>query len=180
MAAKTDLVPIKIKLCMKMVDNEKRIDYPALNNLSSNTRKGLGWSVYVDIYGIGLHYDKVENLGTGADCGYACTCVPKDFADAAANKYSLLISIISEAEFEKFYNERSHVYEPENIINHERLMGLKAAIDLGALQANAPEVTKALDPTDRCAGICKNMNKTWADCKSCYKGLTFHASVAKP
>ena len=62
MAAKTDLVPIKIKLCAKIIDNQKRVDWPRLNNLSTGVRKNVGWSVYVDTYGIGLHYDKVENL----------------------------------------------------------------------------------------------------------------------
>jgi len=180
MAAKTDLVPIKVKLCERMVDNQRRVDWPNLNKISSDIRKEMGWSTYIDMYGIGWHYDKVENLGTGADCGWAYTCVPKDFADAAEAAYPQLITRVKEADFEIFYDTRSHVYEPVNHIDHERLMGLKAALDLGGITSTDSELLKALDPNDKCGGICKNDHKTWALCKGCYLGLTIHVDYAKP
>lgn len=178
--AKTDLVPIKIKICAKMVNNQRQADWPKLNKISSDIRKEMGWSVFIDMHGIGLHYDKVSNLGTGADCGWACTCVPKDFAEAAVAVAGDKVQIIDEAAFEDFYDNRSHVNEPAIKIDSERLVGLKAAIDLGIIDKTDPEYLKAVDPNCDCPGYCKNKHKTWQDCKACCVGLTIHAAYAKP
>jgi len=182
--AKNNLVPIKVIL--KKRASNGQIDWPDMNVASSAIRNGMGWSDFVDTYGSGWFYDKVENLGTGADSGCACTLVPKNFAQAVSTEYPDIISMIDEAAFEKFYDERALVKMETEFLDTEVLQGIlarKQLEDLGIAPAPSAEIvalrTKCLDPEDQMhRGIRKNLRKKWSTAKSDLK-ITIDPSVAK-
>ena len=180
---KENLVPIKLLLFRQ---RNGQVDYPEFNRIDSDIRNDMPWSHYIDSFGIGWHYDKIENLGTGHDFGTCCTLVPKDFADAASLLFPDLVSIIDEAEWETFYDERCHAREPEEFLDTEVLQGIVARIDLEDRRAAPPPSqsivnrrAEALDPNDTATmGIRKNENKTWALFKA-KTNLTIHSDQRK-
>lgn len=166
---KLDLVPIKIILRRRVNGNA---DYPEFNKIDPKIRHDMAWSIYIDAYGVGLHYDKIENLGTGHDFGVACTLVPEDFAIAASihPDFKGVVSIISEAEWEEHYNNRAHAHEPDDILDTEVLQGIiarRTLEDIGELDPPSEELKarrkKALDPKNKKArGIRMSDRNTWA------------------
>ena len=180
---KLNLVPIKVLLYRRQ---DGGADWPNLNLVNIDTRGGKVWSKFVDSDGIGWLYDKVDNLGTGADYGTACTLVPKDFAEAAVALYPEVISIIDEATFETFHDDRAMVKSVIEHLDTEILQGIAARVALEDAEiAPAPSAeivaarAKCLDPSDQDhRGIRKNMKKTWEDNKSTLN-ITVDASVAK-
>lgn len=167
---KTNLVPIKVIL--KRRPNGEA-DWPDFNAIDSSIRDNRPWSKFIDSKGIGWLYDKIENLGTGADHGTACTLVPENFANAAVVQFPDIVSIIDEAEFETFYNERAMVRMPTEFLDTDVLQGImtrKQLEDTGIAPAPSAEILaariKCLDPTEQnYRGIRKNMKKKWADAK---------------
>ena len=168
--SKINLVPIKVIL--KKRDNGQ-VAWPNFNEIDSEIRRGQPWSHFIDNHGIGWHYDKVENLGTGAESGCAATLIPKEFADAAVGLFPELVSIVGEAEFELFYDERVTVDQPIEFLDTEMLQGIAARVQLeenGIAPAPSNEITaaraKCLDPKEQNhRGIRKNMKKKWSDVK---------------
>ncbi len=167
---KSDLVPIQVKLYRR--DNGEA-DWPNFNEIESSLRDDKPWSKFIDASGIGWLYDKVSNLGTGADYGTACTLIPEDFADAAVALFPLTVTILSEADFEIFHDERAMVRSPIEHLDTDVLQGIAARKQLEDLNvAPAPSVAivaaraKCLDPDDQDhRGIRKNLKKTWKDNK---------------
>jgi len=167
---KVDLVPIKVIL-KRRANGEA--DWPDFNVIDSAKRNHKPWSKFIDAHGIGWLYDKVDNLGTGADNGTACTLVPEEFANAAVEKYPTLVSILSEAEFETFHDERAMVRTPMEHLDTDILQGIiarKQLEDLGVAPVPSAEIvaarTKCLDPDDQDhRGIRKNLKKKWVDNK---------------
>ena len=180
---KTNLVPIRVLLYRR---HDGGADWPNLNLVDSDIRGGKVWSKYVDSEGIGWLYDKVDNLGTGAEHGTACTLVPKAFAEAAAALYPGVVSIISEADFEIFHNEKAMVRSVIEHLDTDILQGIAARVSLEVAEiAPAPSAAilaaraKCLDPADQNhRGIRKNLKKTWADNKI-ELDVTIDASVAQ-
>lgn len=156
-----DLVPIKLTI---RKNPQGGALFPDLNTLQSDLRQNLGWSKFVDVHGSGLKYDKVDNLGTGADTGAALVLVPKDFADAAVAAFPNDVEKLTELEAETFYNDRYAVQLQENFVNEEALKIYIVKSDLGvALSAKEQaDLTKALDPADPKPGVVANPNKTWS------------------
>ena len=159
-----DMVPIKIKLLRKSTDGH--IDWPDFNKVSSTSREGMLWSIYIDVKGLKWHYDKVENLGTGALEGAACTCVTKAFADEAVALFPGLVSKLTETEWESFYNDRAHAHEPEIFDDVEALQALKVKLDLGILSKTDKEYTDAINPDLPAAGRKRNPDRSWSQVKS--------------
>ena len=180
---KTNLVPIKVIL-KRRANGEA--DWPDLNIIEASKRDNKPWSKFIDSNGISWLYDKIDNLGTGAANGTACTLVPKDFADAAVLAYSTLVSIISEADFEIFYEERAVVRMPTEFLDTDVLQGIaarKQLEDLGEAPAPSAEIiaarAKCLDPTEQnFRGIRKNLRKKWDDAKT-DMNVTVHLDQAK-
>ena len=168
---KRDLIPIKVLLYRRAGGGA---DWPDMNVVDSAVRGGQLWSKYIDSAGIGWLYDKVENLGTGADHGTACTLVPKPFADAAAAAYPALISTMTEEAFEDFYDNRSAVNQPTETLDTEVLQGIVARVQLekdGVAPAPSQEIVEArekcLNPNEQnYRGIRKNLKRKWKDAKS--------------
>lgn len=159
---KTNLIPIKVKLIMKATG--EGIDWPDLNQISEEIREGLAWSRYIDIRGIGWHYNKVSNLGKGGDYGEAATCVPETFANAAVALFPDKISILTELEFEDFYDNYSHIEEPDEEIDFEIIQGIQAKQALGLTLTS--QQLSAIDPNTDTRGIRKNKNRFWVDYKA--------------
>jgi hypothetical protein len=168
-----EYLPIKIKI----YKGEKYI-YPDLDKIPSSIRKELTWTKYIDVYGLGMQYDRINSLTIrGVSEGYCGTVVPSDFAEAAAALYPDQIKILTEAEWTTFYDVNLHGSEPEEIINHDALLVISIRMQMekdGTLPAPSQEVLneriKALDPNDSTVpGVIKNTRKRWADYKT---GLT--------
>ncbi|HDZ13753.1 hypothetical protein LCGC14_1023760 [marine sediment metagenome] len=180
---KSDLIPIKMLLYRRPGAGA---DWPDLNVIDINLRGGQPWSKFVDSDGIGWIYDKISNLGTGATNGTVCTLVPKPFAEAAVDAYPELISILTEEEFETFYNERSTVDQPVENLDTDILQGIAARVQLekdGTAMAPSQEIIdargKCLDPTERHhRGIRKNLRKEWKDAKGEFN-VSVHPDKAK-
>ena len=65
---------------------------------------------------------------------------------------------------EDFYDNKAHVYEPDEVLDKDILDGIKAK---QALQIpSTKSQNKALDPNDLTPGIRKNNKKKWSDFKA--------------
>ncbi len=159
-----NLVPIKVKIEKGVGARGVFAKYPDFNLLSSSVREGLDWSVFLDARGIGWHYDSIANIGKGEDFEYGVTCVPKAFAQEAVTTFPLLVEVLTEAVFETFYNDRSHVSDSAIHRDTAELQSLAALETLGGLDPT--DKAKALNPDDPTPGLSHNRNKTWADVKS--------------
>jgi hypothetical protein len=177
------LVPIRIKITRGVKNGQLQNIYPAFNELDPSVRGNCDWAQFIDQYGIGHHYDHECGFGeTDAyndDPGvqYTATCVPAAFASAAVDTFPNLVEILSETDFEAFYNTRSHDKDDTEVLDTEVLMGIQARIaleDAGAAPAPSTEIrarrTECLDPTHKRRGIRKNLRKKWADFKT-LKGI---------
>lgn len=170
---KVDLVPIKVILYRRA---DGGADWPNFNVLESSLRDNKPWSKFIDASGIGWLYDKVENLGTGADNGTAYTLVPEAFADAAVAEFPSLVSIIDEAEFKIDYEARMSVNMPTEHLDDDVLQSIaarKQLEDLGVAPAPSAEIiaarVKCLDPDEQhYRGIRKNLRKKWDDAKGSF------------
>lgn len=165
------LVPIRIKVNRGLTNKGMKIAlYPRFNDLKPEVRESMDWCHYIDFRGIGMHYDRVNSIGRGNDFEYAYTCVPREFAEAAAKAFQGDVTIITEQEFKEFY-DRAHINDDIEIIDTEVVQGILARIQLEKLNLNempnpSSEIlaarSKCLDPNcqDK-RGIRKNPRKTW-------------------
>ncbi len=180
-----ELVPLKVKILIKGKEwsNYKQRGhafYPDFNLLQCIIDAGLDWSYYVDQYGGGWHYDKQsghkEEDGDNSPHGlqWGVLLVPEEFAEQAEALYPKQTEIISEAEFETFYNDRAHAHEASEKLDADILAGIKSKQDLG-LDITA-EQTAALNPEDPTPGIVKNKNKIFTDYKT-VTGITIKPGV---
>lgn len=176
--AKTNLVPIQVILNRRP---DGGIAWPDFNQVESSLRNDQPWSKFIDSAGIGWHYDKVNNLGTGADNGCASTLVPQAFAEAAVLLFPSIVSIVDEATFEKFYNDKANAHMPIEFLDTDILQGITARVKLetdGVAPAPSAEIlaarAKCLDPTEQeYRGIRKNMKKKWTDARDALN-VTIH------
>lgn len=181
--AKTDLVPIKVILNRRASGGA---DWPDFNQIDASIRNNQPWSHFIDNQGISWHYDKVSNLGTGAANGTAMSMVPADFANAAVILFPSVVSIIDEATFETFYEDRVSINAPIEHLDTEVLQGIAARValeDAGTAPVPSAEIiaarTKCLDPSEQnYRGIRKNMKKVWEDTKG-ELNITVHPNQAK-
>ena len=180
---KTNLVPIKVILTQR---SNGEADWPDFNVIDPAIRNNIPWSKYIDSRGIGWLYDKIENLGTGADNGTACTLVPENFANAAVALFPDKVSIIDEATFDTFYNQRATIRMPTEFLDTDVLQGIVARKQLEELgEALPPSIeivaarAKCLNPDEQnYRGIRKNLKKKWTDAKK-ELNVEIHPTYAK-
>lgn len=178
-----DLVPIRVKIRVQSGKSGLVHKFPDFNKINSTIRKGMDWSIYFDVHGIGWHYDKKSGIGEvdtyndDPNTWYGSTCVPKDFADAAFALFPQDVEIIDETKFETFYNDRAHAHEHSEVYDQKILDGINAKKAAGGTLTAADN--KALDPNDSSAGVRKNLNKLWKDFKG-KKGLSIDPTLRKP
>lgn len=159
-----DLVPIKVILRHKNADGSPRVDqnggttvYPSFRNLPETVLQGRTPSDHIGKDGEGWRYDKVSNLGTGAEFGAAVALVAPDFAAAALATVDSC-TVLTEAECKTFLNTRHFVGVALVKRDADALIGLKAERDLKlALRQDVTSldasIAKALDPTDPALGV---------------------------
>lgn len=170
---KTGLVPILVTVKRGIHDGRKVAQYPDFNQVPADIRFNTNWPIYIDVYGIGWHYDKIENIGLGSDQEIAGTCVPNNFAQAAATLFPDRVRIVSEQEFADFWEQRSKIYEETQHLDTDVLQGINARVQLelaGIAPPPGPEIESlrklCLDPSDQThRGIRKNLKKKWSDAK---------------
>ncbi len=162
-------------------------DYPNFNLISSQARKGMDWSKYLDAHGGGMHYDKTcghKEIAIDSPYGHqcCCMCVPQDFATEALSLFPDKVVAITPAEFETFHDVKAHAHEPDENVDTDTLNGLsaqrslKVAVgqDVTALDA---QIVKALDPADETEpGVKVNKKKKWAFVKLT-QGVNLKANV---
>lgn len=180
-------LPIKVRILL----NEKGANlYPNFNALPLELRGGLDWAHFIDVHGTGWHYDKVcghaetdvgnpqvadddahrcEEIGVW----HGCMCVPAAFAEAAAAMFPGEVTILTEASFEAFYDQRAHAHEPEVFVDRDAVDAVNSVVELeskGTLPApSAARLAgraEVLNPESSVPGIRRNMKKRWADYKA--------------
>ena len=161
-----ELVPIKVKILTKP---EGGCLYPDFNTLACVQGSGMDWSRYIDRYGSGWLYDnKCGHAEVDSDSPegewYALLLIPNDFANQAVAAFPDEVTMLTEVQAQTFYESRYSINMPDEEINTDILLGIKAKDDLGLSRTAGQQ--KALDPNDDTPGIRKNKRKLFADFKS--------------
>jgi len=120
-------------------------------------------------------YDKTSGhqdntVGSPRGQQFGMMLVTSTFADEAIAQFPELVTIMTEVEAQDFWETKGHAHLPENDIDVDVLLALKAQRDLMmalgkptvALDA---QITRALNPDNRELGVRKNRTKLWADAK---------------
>jgi hypothetical protein len=149
--------------------------YPDFNSLqviqtlpTDGNGQRMNWNVYVDVYGLGMMYDKTSSM-TDASVDsprgtyLAMIVAPKLFVDQAVAAFPAVCTKLSEADAKIFYESKITPFEDSETINMNILGAIKAKSDL-SLSLTA-EQTDALDPTKDQPGIVLNKRKFWDDLK---------------
>lgn len=189
--ANRDLVALRIDV--GIIPETGHAKYPNFNLISSETRKGMDWSKYVDVHGSSVHYDKTsghkaESIDSPYGHQICAICVPQDFVTEALLLFPDTVTAITPTEFETFYDNKAHAQEPDERVETNTLNGLnsqrqlmiateKTPADTANIAALDVKIAKALDPNDKNEpGVIKNDNKKWADAKI-NKGINLKSHV---
>ncbi len=187
-----ELVAIKVKIPLNAIGQH---DYPNFNSLPGAVRANMDWSKFIDAHGTGWHYDKVcghgytdednaevavnhEHRNLDRSCWFGAICVPEAFALAAEAAFPTLVTLMDEASFTSFYDDRAHAHESEETVDKDILDSIltqQQAEAAGLLPAPTSQKLQArndaLNPAKPNRGIRKNMNRRFADYKSS-RGIT--------
>ncbi len=183
-----ELVPIKVKIGLRRVrirgtNNFRReADHPDWKQvaLPANGEHINGDGTDPDDYVLGSwHYDKTsghqENNGTDSPLGmqWGMRLVTPQFAVNAVAAFPNIISIMTEAEAQDFYDTRCYAHMPEARVEGTMLQDLKAELELreelGEDTSNLRnKIRKALDPDDPEPGMRRQRGKFWTQhCQEC-------------
>lgn len=167
-----DLVPIKVKIGVGPVNGKQLHKYPSFNTLQSIIDSGMDWSEYVDVRGLGWHYDKTSGHDTDSTDSpignqNGVLIVPKIFADEAVVAFPTVVSKLNETDLEDFYDNKAHAHESDNIVNEHLFKEFEMKTKLGVPLSGTENIlrNKMLDPADDTLGITKNNKKKWSDFK---------------
>ena len=189
------IVPIKVKIGLRP---NRHADHPAWEQLplvaaglpSNPSRDRVDEEVRKHVVG-SWHYDKqsghqVETPDSPLGMQWGMLLASKPFADAAVATFPELVTILTQAECQAFWETKAYAHMDDLDYTIEALHGLKLQRDLLKDLKKAdtsPEVTavdakivKALDPLDPAPGVKKNFLRHWADTKD-RLGVAFDPSV---
>lgn len=165
-----DFVPIKVKIGLRPNGHADHPDWFQLPCISSEadykTHIRGGWR-YDKKYG---HKEEGPDSPFGMQWGMLF--VSKQFAQEALVAFPTLITVLTEAEAESFYEERVTAHMPENRANLPVLQALETELNLrkalgqdtATLEA---KIAKALDPNDDSEpGLIKDPIKIFTDVKT--------------
>lgn len=169
-----ELVPIKVKIGLRA---NGHADHPqwTLLPMIANEQQEKQYMPHGWMYDKNSGHTEARKDGDQWDSSvgmqWGCLLVTQQFADEAVATFPTLVTEITEAEFEDFYNNKVVGHMAENNYNSDILSGLKLEYDLKVINGeNVAEVkgriAKAIDPNDSAAGITKNDNKLWSNRKS--------------
>lgn len=137
------------------------------------------------------HYDKsaghqVNTPDSPYGMQWGMLLVSKAFADEAVMTFPGIVTILTQAECQTFWDTKAYSHVADEEFSIETLQGLKLYRDLlkdlkkadNALEVLAVDakIAKALDPLDPYPGVKKNLLRRWADAKD-RLGVVFDASV---
>ena len=167
-----ELSCIKVKIGLRA---NGEADHPNFNILPVVQEAGMDWSKYIDVHGMGWHYDHVSghednDIYSPAGQQWAMLMVPKQFADEAVTLLPETCFPLTEAEAKDFYDNKAHALEMDEHIDSEILNGIKLKQDLGGTLTQ--DQLDALDPLKAKPGIKKNEKRYFDNVKT-KKGLTF-------
>ena len=191
----TSIVPIKVKIGLRPNGHADHPAWETLPLISGALPKGaprerVDEEVRKHVVG-SWHYDKqsghqVDTPDSPRGMQWGMFLASKAFADEAVATFPALITILTQAECQAFWDTKAYAHMGDEDFNIETLQALKLYRDLlkDLKKAdNAPEVlavdakiAKALDPLDVYPGVKKNILKRWADAKD-RLGVAFDPSV---
>ena len=181
-----ELVPLQVILKTGRVDQRgNKTVWPNFSTIPASARGDMDWANFVDFFTVGWQYDKVTNIGKGAESETASTLIPRSFAEAAVALFPADCSITDEATFETFYDTKATVEVPEFTRNVDVLTALKVERDLLVAMGRPTviidaEIDKAINPDDPASGVKRNLNKKWANRKLRLGGNTVEPGLALP
>lgn len=172
-----DLVPIKVKIGLRPNGHADHPDWRQLPLAKTEDPAGHmfhGWN-YDKTSG---HRESTTNSPFGMQWG--AVLVTPQFAEQAVAKFPEIISVMTEKEFETFYDEKCRAHMPTEHVDVEALQGLKVERDLLAdlgrpTAAIDSVISRALDPDDSAMGKRKDHLKTWKLAKA-----QLGATIKKP
>ncbi len=162
-----NLVPIKVKIGLRPNGHADHPDWsklPLAQTEDHATHMFHGWQ-YDKTSG---HQESTSDSPHGMQWG--AVLVTQQFATEAVATFPALVSVMTEAEFEIFWDEKVHAHMPAESVNVEALQGLRAERDLlvglgGDTTEVEGHIIRALDPDDSMPGKRRNLLKTWRDAK---------------
>jgi hypothetical protein len=188
-----DVVPILVKIGLR--DNG-HADHPAWQNLpmiaahaSGGTPQRIDDEVRKHVHG-GWHYDKtsgheVETPESPRGQQLGMLLVTRQFADEAIATFPGIVTEMTQAECEAFWDNKAMVRLSDEDEDLDALQSLKTRHDL-LVATNAPQpalnalqarINKALDPNDHSErGVKANPRRRFVNAKA-HLGITFHGSV---
>ena len=193
----TPIVPIKVKIGLRPNGHADHPAWELLPLIDTVLSTKPGWTRddvdrEVRKYTVGSwHYDKssghqVESPESPRGMQWGMLLVSKDFADAAVAMFPALITIMTRAECQSFWDTKAYAHMADEDFNLEILQGLKIYRDLlkdlkksdtdPEVVAVDIKIVKALDPLDPHPGVKKNFLRRWAATKD-RLGVVFHPSV---
>lgn len=162
-----NLVPIKVKIGLR---ENGQAQYPDFNLLPSVG--GVDWSKYVDINGLGWHYDKTcghreDSVDSPFGMQWGVLIVPREFANEAIARFPEEVTKFTELELEDFYDNKAHAHEPDEHIQDQVLAVFELIEKNGGTltQEQQERRARALDPNDPEPGVRRNKKKRWAENK---------------
>jgi hypothetical protein len=163
-----DCVPIKVKIGLRP---NGHADHPNWNLLPLAATDNPATHMYY-----GWKYDKTsghEEEGPDSPVGmqWGMIMVSQTFATQAVATFPAIVSVLTEAEAQDFWDTRAHAHLPENRVNSELIADLNSEFQLrtaSKLSTTVLEakIIKALDPDDPEPGIIKDKTKKWVDAKT--------------
>jgi len=163
-----------VALRIEITQNGNDYVYPDFNRVGSANRGNVDWTKYIDQFG-GWFYDQCcgfletdeESPDEGVRIGMFC--VPEGFAIDAVTLFPERVSVVDEATFEKFHDNRAKVQVPVEQIMPEIINGLRAKYG----QASGPldtsvmtdEEQQMMDPKHPRPGIVRSKKRKFADVK---------------
>ena len=133
----------------------------------------MDWAYFIDVFGCGMHYSKQIVTSNAQDIDWCATCLPESFVRAAVQTFPDDVIVLTEAEWEKFYDEDVHFGDETEHLDVATLQGILARVQLEALGIAPPPSDEILALRKQCLdpecihkpGIRKNMRKTWKQFK---------------
>ncbi|HDZ77135.1 MAG TPA: hypothetical protein ENH41_03530 [Candidatus Omnitrophica bacterium] len=159
-----NLVPIKVKIGLRANGHADHPDWHRLPLAAASdpaSHMFFGWK-----------YDKTcghkeEGIDSPYGMQWGMLFVTKQFAIEAKQVFPALVTELTEAEADAFWNDKAYAHMPENKVDNDQLQALKNELILRKEAGLSTvdlivKIKKALDVDDTFPGLQKNHMKTFA------------------
>lgn len=153
-------------------------DHPDFSLLPIVIASGQDWADYIDIpsQGAGWQYDKSsghkdDTPASPSGQQFGMMLVTAQFATEAIAQFPAIISAMTPAEAESFYDVEHAGAMDEEIVDVEILQAIERKNNFTPKIPLTPAQNKALDPTDDQPGVRPNKDKTFTGFKA-QRGIT--------